>query len=127
MENCEETNIMPFVDVEEFNCDVINHSSCIGDDSIFLAYAKEEITNGFCCIVNAVVVETSIKDSLFGTVVSFEKMHSNCIMVMHLGWGLVFTRHIQNSRQDIVYANHKTNTVTDRFAKIESTMSKLQV
>ncbi|KAI5659900.1 hypothetical protein M9H77_28693 [Catharanthus roseus] len=29
MENCEETNIVPFVDVEEFNCDVINHSSCM--------------------------------------------------------------------------------------------------
>ncbi|KAI5653543.1 hypothetical protein M9H77_30730 [Catharanthus roseus] len=35
---------MLFVDIEEFNCDVINHSSCVGDDFIFLECLEEEDT-----------------------------------------------------------------------------------
>ncbi|KAI5675637.1 hypothetical protein M9H77_06587 [Catharanthus roseus] len=64
MENCEETNIVSFVDVEEFNCDVINHSSCIGDDSTLLECVEEEVT---------AIVETLIEDSLVRSVVSFEE------------------------------------------------------
>ncbi|KAI5670794.1 hypothetical protein M9H77_11158 [Catharanthus roseus] len=64
MENFEETNNMSFVDVEEFNCNVINHSLCIGDDSILLKCLEEEVT---------AVVETSIEDSLVGSIVLFEE------------------------------------------------------
>ncbi|KAI5680940.1 hypothetical protein M9H77_02167 [Catharanthus roseus] len=70
MENCEETNIEPFVDMEEFNCDVINHSSCIGR-----------------------------RNSLVGTVVSCKedafKLYND-----HAFRGLMFTREIKSPRQD---------------------------
>ncbi|KAI5681315.1 hypothetical protein M9H77_02542 [Catharanthus roseus] len=42
MENCEKTNIIPFVDI--LGCDVINHSSCIGDDFMLLECLEEEVT-----------------------------------------------------------------------------------
>ncbi|KAI5673818.1 hypothetical protein M9H77_14182 [Catharanthus roseus] len=46
MENYEETNIVPFFDVEEFDCDVIGHSSCICDDSMLLECVEEEVREG---------------------------------------------------------------------------------
>ncbi|KAI5681898.1 hypothetical protein M9H77_03126 [Catharanthus roseus] len=58
MENYEETNIMPFANTEEFNYNVINDSLCTSDDSILLKCLDEEV-----------VVETSIEDSLVGSVV----------------------------------------------------------
>ncbi|KAI5663926.1 hypothetical protein M9H77_23249 [Catharanthus roseus] len=64
MENCEETNTVPFADVEEFNSDVIKHSSCIGDNSMFLECVEEEVT---------AIVETSIEESWVGSVVSSEE------------------------------------------------------
>ncbi|KAI5650376.1 hypothetical protein M9H77_36381 [Catharanthus roseus] len=36
---------MPFADVEEFDCDVINHSECIGDDYMLLECLEEEVTD----------------------------------------------------------------------------------
>ncbi|KAI5661784.1 hypothetical protein M9H77_21107 [Catharanthus roseus] len=37
---------MPFADVEDFNCDVMNFSSCIGDDYLLLECLEEEGTRG---------------------------------------------------------------------------------
>ncbi|KAI5674116.1 hypothetical protein M9H77_14480 [Catharanthus roseus] len=56
---------VPFIDVEEFNYDVVNHSSCNRDDSMLLEFI---IFN-----YNKADVETSIEDSLVGIVVSFEE------------------------------------------------------
>ncbi|KAI5677575.1 hypothetical protein M9H77_08525 [Catharanthus roseus] len=58
MENCEETNIVSFVDVREFNCDVINHFSCIGDDSMLLECIEEEVTEeGFRMMKDKIIFE----------------------------------------------------------------------
>ncbi|KAI5683645.1 hypothetical protein M9H77_04873 [Catharanthus roseus] len=58
MENFEETNIMPFADVEEFNCDVINYSECIGDDSMLLECLEEEvILKGFRMLKDKIAYE----------------------------------------------------------------------
>ncbi|KAI5673044.1 hypothetical protein M9H77_13408 [Catharanthus roseus] len=63
MENC---------DLEEFNCDVINHSEYIGVNSMLLECLEEEVIEK-CLVSNATVVETSIEDSWVGSVVSSEE------------------------------------------------------
>ncbi|KAI5680899.1 hypothetical protein M9H77_02126 [Catharanthus roseus] len=64
METSEKTTTIPFANVEVFNCDVINHSECIGDDFMLMECLEEEVT---------IVVETLIEDSLVGSVVSSEE------------------------------------------------------
>ncbi|KAI5661684.1 hypothetical protein M9H77_21007 [Catharanthus roseus] len=66
MENC---------DLEEFNCNVINHSESIGVDFMLLEYLEEEVTcnNVKCLVLNAVVIEISIEDSLVGSVILSEE------------------------------------------------------
>ncbi|KAI5681872.1 hypothetical protein M9H77_03100 [Catharanthus roseus] len=51
---------MSFFDIEEFNCDVINHSSCIGNDSMLLACLEEECTG--CDLVFAREMKSSRQD-----------------------------------------------------------------
>ncbi|KAI5676270.1 hypothetical protein M9H77_07220 [Catharanthus roseus] len=53
-----------FVNLEEFNCDVINNSSCIDDDSMLLEYV-EEVTG---CLVFA----REIKSSRHHTMIEFQ-------------------------------------------------------
>ncbi|KAI5676898.1 hypothetical protein M9H77_07848 [Catharanthus roseus] len=116
IENCEEINIMPFADVKEFNCDVINHSECIGDDSMLLE-----------CLEERTVVETSIEDSLVGSVVSSEADAFKLYNDMHSSWGLVFAREIKSSRPDPIFVgmdNHYRNVMFDcGFLKNEKTSS----
>ncbi|KAI5667640.1 hypothetical protein M9H77_17493 [Catharanthus roseus] len=51
---------MLFIDVEEFNCDVINYSSRIGDDSMLLKYLEGE---GKLALVFAREIKSSRQDN----------------------------------------------------------------
>ncbi|KAI5648784.1 hypothetical protein M9H77_34789 [Catharanthus roseus] len=57
----ENFKVMPFANVEEFNCDIMNHSSCICDDSLMIL------------IVYCLLLKHQLKIPLVGSVISSQK------------------------------------------------------